>query len=120
MPKWLSEDERGLRVQRQLERAKIHFYRTWEHGNIDLPLKLERRLARIFVTPALHRQHHSREARKLDTNYGTIFSLWDRLLGSYRENRSDVRIETGLPGLEESLGTSEILALPLRGTFRGA
>jgi competence protein ComEC len=36
MPRWLSEDERGLRVQRQLERAKIHFYRTWEHGNIEI------------------------------------------------------------------------------------
>ena len=36
MPRWLSEDERGLRVQRQLERAGINFYRTWEHGNIEI------------------------------------------------------------------------------------
>ena len=47
-----------------------------EHGNIDLPLKFERALGRVFVTPALHRRHHSRESRLLDTNYGTIFSLW--------------------------------------------
>ena len=90
-----------------------------EHGNIDLPLKVERTLGRVFITPALHRQHHSRESRLLDTNYGTIFSFWDRLLGSYVENRSDEWVDTGLPGIEGALGTLEILALPARGVFRG-
>jgi sterol desaturase/sphingolipid hydroxylase (fatty acid hydroxylase superfamily) len=90
-----------------------------EHGNIDLPLKLEQALGRAVITPALHRRHHSREARLLDTNYGTIFSLWDRLLGSYGESRSDVQVDTGLPGLEGDLGTMRILALPARGVFRG-
>ena len=91
-----------------------------EHGNIDLPLKLERTLGCVFVTPALHRRHHSREARLLDTNYGTVFSLWDRLFGSYGENRSDARVDTGLPGIKGSLGTVGILALPARGVFRGS
>jgi sterol desaturase/sphingolipid hydroxylase (fatty acid hydroxylase superfamily) len=91
-----------------------------EHGNIGLPLRFERRLGGVFITPALHRQHHSRESRLLDTNYGTIFSLWDRLLGSYAENRSDVLVDTGLPGIESRLGTMEILALPARGVFRGS
>ena len=36
MPRWLSEDERGLRVQRQVDQAGIKFYRTWEHGNIEI------------------------------------------------------------------------------------
>ena len=95
------------------------FANFWEHGNIDLPLKLERTVGRIFITPALHRQHHSRESRLLDTNYGTIFSFWDRLLGSYAENRSDEWVDTGLPGIEGALGTLELLALPVRGVFRG-
>ena len=55
----------------------------------------------------------------LDTNYGTIFSLWDRLLGSYGANRSDLRVDTGLPGLEKGLRTGAILALPVREVFRG-
>ncbi len=91
-----------------------------EHGNIDLPLKVERVLGCLFVTPALHRRHHGREVRLLDSNYGTIFSLWDRLLGSYGESRSDIRVETGLPGIERSLGTMAILSLPARGVFRGS
>jgi sterol desaturase/sphingolipid hydroxylase (fatty acid hydroxylase superfamily) len=90
------------------------------HGNIDLSVKVERTLGRLFVTPALHRQHHSREARLLDTNYGTIFTIWDRLLGSYGENRSSVQVDTGLPGIEPSLGTMGILCLPARGVFRGS
>jgi sterol desaturase/sphingolipid hydroxylase (fatty acid hydroxylase superfamily) len=90
-----------------------------EHGNIDLPLKLERSLGRVFITPALHRRHHGRESVLLDTNYGTIFSFWDRLLGSYGENRSDVQVDTGLPGIEGALGTLKILTLPARGVFRG-
>ena len=89
------------------------------HGNIDLTEKIERLLGGVLITPALHRRHHGRESRLLDTNYGTIFSFWDRLFGSYGESRSDVRIDTGLPGLESALGAMEILTLPARGTFRG-
>jgi sterol desaturase/sphingolipid hydroxylase (fatty acid hydroxylase superfamily) len=96
------------------------FANFFEHGNIDLPLKLERALGRLLITPALHRRHHSREARLLDTNYGTIFSFWDRLFGSYGEHRSDVRVSTGLPGIDRPLWVREILWLPVRGVFRGA
>ena len=91
-----------------------------EHGNIDLPRKVEAPLGGVFITPALHRLHHSRQSTQLDTNYGTIFSFWDRVLGSYAASRSDVQVNTGLPGLEGPLGTLEILALPTRGVFRGS
>ncbi len=95
------------------------FANFWVHGNIGLPLPLERSLARLFVTPALHRRHHSREARQLDTNFGTIFTFWDRALRTYGDNRSDMRVDTGLPGVAPGLGTAQVLALPLRGVFRG-
>jgi sterol desaturase/sphingolipid hydroxylase (fatty acid hydroxylase superfamily) len=95
------------------------FANFWEHGNIELPLDFECAAGRLFITPALHRRHHSVEARLLDSNYGTIFSLWDRLLRSFGENRSNVRIETGLPGVPDTLGTMGILALPARGALRG-
>jgi sterol desaturase/sphingolipid hydroxylase (fatty acid hydroxylase superfamily) len=95
------------------------FANFYVHGNIDLPLKIERVLSRLFVTPALHRRHHSREARLLNTNFGTIFSFWDRLLNSYGENRSDVQVSTGLPGIDYPLRAREILWLPARGVLRG-
>jgi len=95
------------------------FANFWDHGNIGLPSRLEQALGQVIITPALHRRHHSVQARSLDSNYGTIFSLWDRLLGTFGDNRSSVRIETGLPGLQGSLGTLGVLALPARGLFRG-
>jgi sterol desaturase/sphingolipid hydroxylase (fatty acid hydroxylase superfamily) len=95
------------------------FANFWEHGNIDLPLKLEQGPGLVIITPALHRRHHSVESRLLDSNYGTILSVWDRLLRSFGESSSEVTIETGLPELDASLGTLEVLALPARGVFRG-
>ena len=95
------------------------FANFYVHGNIDHPLAVEESLGRLIVTPALHRRHHSRESRLLNSNYGTILTLWDRLFRSFGESRSDVHVDTGLPGVEGSLGPRETLALPLRGVFRG-
>lgn len=95
------------------------FANFYEHGDIDLPPELEKALSLVVLTPALHRRHHSRRADLLNSNYGTIFSVWDRLLGSYGENTSAARVDTGLPGLDDRLRTRDILQLPLRGVFRG-
>jgi sterol desaturase/sphingolipid hydroxylase (fatty acid hydroxylase superfamily) len=95
------------------------FANLWEHGDIDLPAKLEDGLARVVITPALHRRHHSVEAQLLNSNYGTILSVWDRLLATFGESRSRAQIETGLPALPEPIGAAQVLALPVRGVFRG-
>jgi sterol desaturase/sphingolipid hydroxylase (fatty acid hydroxylase superfamily) len=84
-----------------------------EHGDIDLPARLERALGRALVTPALHRRHHVRSARDRDVNFGTIFALWDRALGTYRPSDSAARFETGLPGLARRPRLGEALLMPL-------
>jgi sterol desaturase/sphingolipid hydroxylase (fatty acid hydroxylase superfamily) len=91
----------------------------FEHGNIDLPGSLEKRLAWLFVTPALHRQHHSRRHAELNSNYGTIFTLWDRAFGTFRDSSSRVSVPTGLPGAEAALGPAGSLTLPFRVSLRG-
>ena len=90
-----------------------------EHGNIDLPRRLEARLSRALIVPALHRRHHSRTQRRLNSNYGTIFSFWDQLFGSFGASSSDVRVEVGLPNLGNSLGPLDLISMPARGVFRG-
>jgi sterol desaturase/sphingolipid hydroxylase (fatty acid hydroxylase superfamily) len=90
-----------------------------EHGDIDLPRELERRLAWVLVVPALHRRHHGRQQRLLDSNFGTIFSVWDRLFRSFGENTSATRIHVGLPGLGEPLGLVQLVPIPARGVSRG-
>jgi sterol desaturase/sphingolipid hydroxylase (fatty acid hydroxylase superfamily) len=84
-----------------------------EHGDIALPFALERRLALTFVTPGLHRHHHTKAGRDRDTNFGTILVLWDRLLGTFAPSDSRRRIETGIPGLDRPIGLVEALSLPL-------
>jgi len=86
----------------------------FEHGNIGLPLWLEQQLGRLLVTPALHRRHHTRRYPELDSNFGTIFTLWDRWLGTYGESTSAVHVDTGLPSGEYVPNVLRALLLPLR------
>ena len=84
-----------------------------EHGDINLHRRVERRLARVWITPALHRRHHAKVAPDRDTNFGTVFSVWDRLFGTFADNDSATVIDTGLPGLADTT-LLRALALPLR------
>ena len=57
----------------------------FNHANITLPRPLDRALRLLFVTPAMHRVHHHYVLPYTDSNYGNIFSIWDRLFGTYSE-----------------------------------
>lgn len=56
----------------------------FNHSNIAIPEGLDRAMRVVVVTPGLHRLHHSRDAAHYNTNFGNIFSFWDRLFGTYR------------------------------------
>lgn len=47
-------------------------------------------LERVLVTPSLHRVHHGQNACYIDKNHGGVFILWDRLFGTYAEEREPV------------------------------
>jgi sterol desaturase/sphingolipid hydroxylase (fatty acid hydroxylase superfamily) len=55
------------------------------HANIRLPGKLDRALSWFFVSPDMHKVHHHYMLPYTDSNYGNIFSVWDRLFGTYLE-----------------------------------
>lgn len=84
-----------------------------EHGDINLPSRAESRLARVCITPALHRRHHTKLGPERDTNFGTVFSVWDRVFGTFTTSDSATRVETGLPGMED-LRLLRVLGLPLQ------
>ena len=56
----------------------------FSHGNVRLPLGVDRLLRWVVVTPDMHRVHHSIVRAETDSNYGFNLSLWDRLFGTYR------------------------------------
>lgn len=58
----------------------------FNHGNISIPVKIDRVLRWFVVTPDMHRVHHSVIPRETNSNYGFNLSWWDRLLGTYREH----------------------------------
>lgn len=53
------------------------------HANVRLPERLDRALRWLFVTPNMHCLHHSSYRPETDSNYGQLFSVWDRLFGTY-------------------------------------
>ena len=55
----------------------------FNHANVVLPKWLEKPLLLVFVTPAMHRIHHHYRMPYSDTNYGNIFSFWDRIFSTY-------------------------------------
>jgi sterol desaturase/sphingolipid hydroxylase (fatty acid hydroxylase superfamily) len=69
----------------------------FHHSNVRLPLAVERRLCRVFMTPRMHGIHHSVVRAETDSNWSTIFSWPDYL---HRTQRLDVpqdEIEIGVP-----------------------
>jgi sterol desaturase/sphingolipid hydroxylase (fatty acid hydroxylase superfamily) len=54
-----------------------------QHGNIRLPEWVERGLRPVLVTTDMHRVHHSVVFEQANSNYGAVFSIWDRLFGTY-------------------------------------
>jgi len=70
------------------------------HANINMPAWLEKPLSWVFVTPNVHKFHHHFERPWTDTNFGNIFSIWDRIFGTFVYD--DVhKIRYGLDVLED-------------------
>jgi sterol desaturase/sphingolipid hydroxylase (fatty acid hydroxylase superfamily) len=61
----------------------------FNHGNIRLPLKIDRVLRFLVVTPDMHRVHHSVLPREANNNFGFNLPWWDRLFGTYRAHPSE-------------------------------
>ncbi|GAA4238208.1 sterol desaturase family protein [Postechiella marina] len=55
------------------------------HANIRLPKKVDKALSYFIVSPDMHKVHHHYMLPYTDSNYGNIFSVWDRLFGTYME-----------------------------------
>ena len=56
---------------------------AFTHANISLPRKLDLVLSFILVSPNMHKVHHHWKQPYTDSNYGAVFSIWDRLLGTF-------------------------------------
>ena len=71
------------------------------HSNIRLPIKFERALNLIIVTPRMHGIHHSIVCEETDSNYSVILRLWDQIHKTLRLNIPQKDITIGVPGYSE-------------------
>ena len=72
------------------------FSAQFQHANFRLPAAIEPVVRAIFVTPDMHRVHHSEQPAETNANFSAIFSFWDRLFGTYR-TALQTEIVIGLP-----------------------
>lgn len=61
----------------------------FNHANIKLPKKLDNALSWVIVSPDMHKVHHHYVLPYTDSNYGNIFSIWDRLFGTFMKMDND-------------------------------
>jgi len=57
---------------------------AFTHANISLPKKLDTVLSYVLVSPNMHKVHHHWKQPYTDSNYGGVFSIWDRIFGTYK------------------------------------
>jgi sterol desaturase/sphingolipid hydroxylase (fatty acid hydroxylase superfamily) len=54
----------------------------------------------VFISPAQHQIHHSKDPKHWDKNFGFIFSVWDLLFGSLYVPRSKETLELGIANVD--------------------
>jgi sterol desaturase/sphingolipid hydroxylase (fatty acid hydroxylase superfamily) len=96
-------------------------YRLWsaingllEHANLRVPRRLDAALSLITTWPNMHKVHHSRDVGESDTNYGNIFSWFDRLFSTFTPSWRGETVVCGLDGFDDPSAqtTAGLLAMP--------
>jgi sterol desaturase/sphingolipid hydroxylase (fatty acid hydroxylase superfamily) len=91
-----------------------------EHANIRLWPPLDRVLSLIWVTPNVHKIHHSRDVSETNSNYANLLTIYDRLLRTYTPAERAHSVVYGLDEAEQLAAGSypTLLALPFRAAER--
>ncbi|NQZ04590.1 sterol desaturase family protein [Idiomarina sp.] len=91
----------------------------FNHGNVQLPAKLETGVRKVLITQELHRIHHSSVKRETNSNYGFSVVWWDWLFGSYTDqpHAGSDNVDIGLREFREEQRNTPfwtLLALPFK------
>lgn len=88
----------------------------FHHSNVRLPMRLERGLNLLLVTPRMHGVHHSKRFHEMNSNWSSVLSWWDRLHGTLRLDVPQSEIDVGVAGysLAQDNTVTSILTVPFR------
>lgn len=89
---------------------------TLEHANIRLWPRLDSALSLVWVTPNMHKVHHSRFQVETDSNYGNIVSVYDHAFGTFTPTGRGAAVTYGLEDTDPaSIGVfGALLSMPFR------
>jgi len=87
-----------------------------DHANIRLWQPLDRVLSFFWVTPNMHKVHHSRAHAETDSNYGNILSIYDRILRTFTPTDRALSVTYGLDDVDPAQAKSlpGLLAMPFQ------
>jgi len=86
----------------------------WHHSNIYLAENIDHNLSYVLITPRVHLIHHSIDYKQSNCNFGSVFSIWDRMFFTFlAPNKISKLTPTGVKGLE-SLDKQSLTALLLQ------
>jgi len=87
----------------------------FHHSNVRLPIRFERFLNRILVTPRMHGIHHSDVQREDNSNFSVVFPWWDWLHRTLRLNVPQSAVVIGIPAYpERDNRVGNALVIPFR------
>jgi sterol desaturase/sphingolipid hydroxylase (fatty acid hydroxylase superfamily) len=88
----------------------------FHHSNVRLPIRFERLLNKVLVTPRMHGIHHSQVKGETNSNYSVVFPWWDRLHHTLGLNIPQSEIVIGVPGYSKDEDSTLVngLLLPFR------
>tara|TARA_B100000609_G_C17165535_1_gene408642 strand:- start:135 stop:890 length:756 start_codon:yes stop_codon:yes gene_type:complete len=86
---------------------------AFHHSNIKLPLKFEKMLSFIIVTPSIHWVHHHKRQKETDANYCAIFSFWDIIFGTKSKFKRYKGMPIGVEGDQEQ-SLIKLISRPLK------
>ncbi len=87
------------------------FFTHLNHANICLPLKVDRTLSWVLVTPNMHKVHHHYTQPYTDTNHGNIFAIWDRLFGTFAQVQDSSKLVYGIDTHMDSKEHEDVVKL---------
>jgi sterol desaturase/sphingolipid hydroxylase (fatty acid hydroxylase superfamily) len=93
-----------------------------EHANVAVQPGADRALSYLWVTPNMHKVHHSRAAHHAESNFGNILALYDRTFGTFTASERTSNIEYGLDTIagDRVDAVRKALLLPFESSFRPA
>ncbi|MEQ1889084.1 MAG: sterol desaturase family protein [Alphaproteobacteria bacterium] len=106
--------------------AAIALYRTLsavnavlEHANIKVPQRLDTAITFFWCSPNMHKLHHSRAKAQTDSNYGNLFSVFDRLFRTFTPSALVHTVNCGIDGYDDPQVQKlhNLLKLPFTGDW---